>query len=90
MKVTLKQSPEGSPNFCFGLYETESNACVEFVQSDWDYSWLASRLGWVACECGKTDGTVDCPHRKVSEMLADAFDFLAERDGQEFDYNSGE
>jgi hypothetical protein len=56
-----------------------------FVQSDWDYAGLASSLGWCPCKCGATDGTVDCEHRNVSEMLSEAFDFLAERDGRRFD-----
>lgn len=84
-RLRLEQSPEGAPNFCFGLYDTETSECVVFVQSDWDYAGLASSFGWVPCPCGHTDGTVDCPHRKVSDMLSEAFDWLAERDGQEID-----
>jgi hypothetical protein len=85
MQVILDQGPEGAPNFCFGLYAADSGECVEFVQSDWDYAGLASILGWCPCECGHTDGTVSCAHRSVSEMLSEAFDFLAERDGEAFD-----
>jgi len=85
MRVILEQGPQGSPNFCFALTAADTGECVEFVQSDWDYAGLASSLGWCPCECGHTDGTVDCAHRKVSEMLSEAFDFLAERDGQTFD-----
>lgn len=84
MKVRLEQGPEGSPNFCFGLYD-EAGECIEFVQSDWDYAGLASRFGWTPCDCEATDGTVKCPHRTVSEMLADSFDFLSARDGDEFE-----
>ncbi len=85
MRVTLVQGPEGSPNFCFGLYD-EDGESIEFVQTDWELAPLASNLGWVPCEhgCG-TDGTVDCKHKKVGQMLSEAFDYLAERDGQEFD-----
>lgn len=101
MRVQLVQGPEGAPNFCFGLYyarttcpdckrkwarcECGNSECVEFVQSDWDYAGLASRLGWEACECGATDGTVDCPHKKRSDMLSAAYEFLAERDGHIFE-----
>lgn len=60
---------------------------VQFIQSDWDYAGLASSLGWIPCKCGRTDGTVNCEHRTVSEMLSEAFDYLAERDGQTFDIN---
>lgn len=85
MSVRLVQGPEGAPDFCFGLYDTATGESLEFVQSDWDYAGLASRLGWTPCECGATDGTVDCPHHTVSDMLSSAFDYLAERDGEEFD-----
>ena len=86
MKVRLEQGPEGSPNFCFGLYD-ETGKCVQFIQIDWDYAPLASSLGWIPCECGATDGTVDCKTcgRIVSQMLSEAFDYLAERNGETFD-----
>ena len=92
MKVLLKQGPD-SPNFCFGVFATKDEDtfgrgdCVEFIDSDRNYASLASQFGWVPCECGATDGTVDCPHRKVSDMLSEAFDFLAERDGQTFEWS---
>ena len=85
MPVRLEQGPEGSPNFCFGLYDVETGECLNFVQSDWDYAGLASSLGWAPCDCGRTDGTVNCEHRTVSEMLSEAFDYLSERDGEEFE-----
>jgi hypothetical protein len=83
MLVQLVQGPEGSPNFCFGLYG-RGGVCVEFIQSDWEYAPLACSLGWAPCECGATDGTVDCAHRTTSAMLAEAYDYLAERDGEWF------
>lgn len=77
----LIQGPEGAPNFCFGLYR--GGVCLEFAQSDWEYPALAGMFGWVPCpECGDTDGTVDCEHRTVDEMLAGAFDYLEARDGR--------
>jgi hypothetical protein len=90
MKVILEQGPENSPNFCFGLYVEETGECLEFIQSDWGYAGLATSLGWCPCECGRTDGTIDCAHRSVSEMLSEAFDYLAERDGQAFDLSDYE
>jgi hypothetical protein len=114
MRVTLVQSPEGAPNFCFGLYRSLSAArkealaqrvpgasrmdadelreagystCVEFVQNDFCLPSLASHLGFVPCECGATDGTVDCAHKKATDIMSAAFDYLAERDGKTFDYN---
>lgn len=94
MRVKLEQGAEGAPNFCFGVYATTNEAgyrtgdCVEFIQSDWEYAPLASQFGWIPCrKCGATDGTVDCPHRNVSEMLSEAFDFLEARDGRTFEWN---
>ncbi len=46
------------------------------VQSDWELPSLASLFGWSPCNCGATDGTIDCEHRTVKEMIADAQDFL--------------
>jgi hypothetical protein len=85
MLVKLLQGPEGSPNFCFGLYDVATGECREFVQSDWDFAGVASSLGWEACPCERTDGTVPCPHRTVSVMLSEAFDYLAARDGEVFE-----
>lgn len=96
-RVQLIQGPEGAPNFCFGLYGRELRTrgprkgeprdrgpfarCIVFVQTDWDYPALASRFGYVPCECGATDGTVDCPHKTASAMIAEAYDHLAAHDG---------
>ena len=33
---------------------------------------IASAIGWVSCGCGATDGTIDCPHQTVVDMIADA------------------
>jgi hypothetical protein len=46
------------------------------IQTDWDYPGVASTFGWSPCSCGMTDGTVDCPHRTASEMIAEAREFL--------------
>ena len=86
MLVRLVQGPEGSPRSSFAIYNVETGAEVQFVQSDWDYAPLASNFGWVPCECRDTDGTTPCRHKSVSVMLSEAFDFLAERDGQELDW----
>ena len=60
------------------------------IQSDWDFHGVASTMGWVPCkECdktgGHTDGTVDCPHKTVSDMIAEAYDFCEAHAGEEFE-----
>jgi hypothetical protein len=57
------------------------------VQSDWDYPGVASSMGWEPCSCGATDGTVDCQRcgRKASDMIAEAYDWIESREGEEFD-----
>jgi hypothetical protein len=75
-RVVLVCGPEGSPNFCFGLYRVdEPHGCLEFVQSDWDYPGLASRLGW-------GPGTEP---EDVDAHLAEAYDWLVAHDGEEFE-----
>lgn len=56
------------------------------IQSDWDFLGVAIRLGWQACQCGGTDGTVDCEQCKriASGMIAEAYDWIREREGEEF------
>lgn len=78
----LVQGPEGSPNFCFGLHDAFTGEGILFVQTDWDYPSLASLFGYVPCECGHTDGTVDCKHKTASEMIAAAFDWLERHEGE--------
>jgi hypothetical protein len=78
--------PNNAPNFCFEAVEADRRKkrpeSLLFIQTDWDYAGLASMFGWVPCECGFTDGTVDCQHRKVGDMLAEAFDYLCEYEGE--------
>src|SRR5437899_3020620 len=76
MMVRLVQGPEGAPNSSFAVYGKNGRE-LEFVQSDWDYAWLARRFGWVSCACGATDGTVSCPHKSVSQLLSEAFAYLS-------------
>ena len=54
------------------------------VQSDWDYPGVASRMGYVPCACEETDGTIDCKHKSATQMISEAYDFIREREGQEF------
>ena len=84
MRGMLTQ-PYNAPHFCFEVMEADRRKknpeSLLFVQSDWEYAGLACAFGWVPCECGFTDGTVNCKHKTVSEMLADAYDFLMQHVG---------
>jgi hypothetical protein len=57
------------------------------IQSDGDYPGVATNMGWQACECGKTDGTVDCKRckRTASAMLSEAYDFIYTHADEHFD-----
>ena len=46
------------------------------IQTDWDWPGIASALGWVPCDCGETDGTVDCPHRTAADMIQEAGEYI--------------
>jgi hypothetical protein len=76
MKVYLEDDEFG--NF---ILVAENGQSI-LVQSDWDYPGVATNFGWVPCpECGFTDGTVDCKHRTVHEMIAEACEYLDEQVG---------
>jgi hypothetical protein len=70
MKIALQ---EGDVNTF--LIVADSGRSI-LVQSDWDFPNLATLFGWSACPCGTTDGTIDCDHQTVSEMIEDAREFL--------------
>lgn len=48
-------------------------------QSDWDFPFIAGLLGYVPCDCGLTDGTVDCEHKTATDMILSAATFLDAR-----------
>ena len=55
------------------------------IQTDWDYPGVASTFGWCPCDCGETDGTVDCPHRTASAMISEAGEYLDDHIGDTVD-----
>lgn len=55
------------------------------IQTDWDYPAIASRMGFIACNCGSTDGTIDCKHKTASEMISQAYDHIKNNEGEEFE-----
>jgi len=63
---------------------SENPSDSALIQSDWDFPGVASRMGFVPCACGATDGTVDCAHRTASEMIAAAYDFIRGHAGESF------
>lgn len=66
---------------CLAVIVNEENECI-LVQSDWDWPGIASTFGWVPCPCGETDGTIDCKHRKASEMIQEAGRWIQDHYGE--------
>lgn len=64
---------------------TAEDGRTVIVQTDWDYPGVARDLGWQPCECGATDGTIDCAHHTASEMIASAREYLDDHDGESFE-----
>jgi len=75
MKITL----EGGPVDTYVVRAENGEEIL--VQRDWNYAGIASTFGWIPCRCSETDGTVDCVHRTVREMLSEAVEFLDEHVG---------
>lgn len=65
-------------------WDTRDEDNTVLVQTDFDWPGLASTFGWCPCECGETDGTVDCPHKTASEMIDSARQWLDDHLGQIF------
>ena len=80
--IALTQ-PTNAPNFCFEV--VGDNGTSDFIQLDWNYPFTASRFGFVPCECGATDGTVDCEHKTATQMISEAYDFLVDHVGETVD-----
>jgi hypothetical protein len=84
VKIQLSRNPQGLYYELIPV-DNEGNpvdglesVCIE---TDWNFPGTASNFGFVPCDCGATDGTVDCPHKTASEMISAAQDFLDEHDG---------
>jgi hypothetical protein len=63
---------------------SDNPADTVLIQTDWDFPGVASRTGFVACEHGDTDGTIDCPHHKAGDMISAAYGWLSDRAGDSF------
>jgi len=55
------------------------------VQTDWEFPGVASAFGFTPCDCGETDGTVDCPHKTATEMITAAAEYLDDCEGKVVD-----
>lgn len=67
----------------YTVTDTDTGKSI-YYQSDWDYPRLVADFGGcVTCECGETDGTVDCPHTTASDMITAADNWLFDNDGLE-------
>ena len=64
------------------VFPVDRSAKSLLIPTDWDFPSLASSWGWEACECGATDGTIDCPHRVADKMIPEAWEFLQEHEGE--------
>ena len=71
MRITLEEG-----NFGWDYVLRAENGETILIQTDWDYPGTASSFGWKPCHCGFTDGTIDCEHRKTSDMIVEAADYL--------------
>ena len=86
MQVTLTAPDYG------GFVLTNADGGEYYVQMDYECPRLANDLGMLdaTCSCGLTDGTVDCEHRTVDDMIEQASYWLFDRDGDTFEYGLGD
>jgi len=71
----------------FGCYLlTSEDGRDILIQTDWDHPSVATTFGWIPCkDCDSTDGTVDCDHKKASDMIQEASQYLDEHEGETVD-----
>ena|GEM_PF-2289199 len=76
-RITVEPNWHGQGYLGF-LVRNDQDERTIFVQTDWDFPGWASCFGWVACECGATDGATECRscRRYPGEMIAEAKEFL--------------
>jgi hypothetical protein len=76
MNITLESGDYGSYLLVAG------DGRDVLIQTDGDFPGVASSFGWVPCPCGRTDGTVNCPHKAASAMIAEAAQYLDDHVGE--------
>ena len=78
--IAVEHGPAGSYIVCQCTGEpndmdwSESDSIL--FQLDWDFPSLASAFGFIPCDCGETDGTVDCKHHTAGDMIESATTYL--------------
>jgi hypothetical protein len=73
---------EGDFESDFILRNLETNQVIK-IQSEDEYCSAARYFGWSACKkCDMTDGSVDCKHHKIKEMISDAKKWLEAKIGE--------
>ena len=77
--ITLEANPLGY------ILESDLEPDTILIQTDYDYPGLACTFGWCPCDCGFTDGTVDCEHRTATEMITEAAEYLDDHIGDSVD-----
>jgi hypothetical protein len=79
LRLRLIQGPEGSPNFVYGTENDDTGDSVDYVQYDWGYPSLVSKLGGELPE----ENTVS-----TTAYLTAAHDWLEKHEGEVFDVSA--
>lgn len=77
MMITVEPNWHGHGYLGFLVSNDQDDRTI-LVQTDWDFPGLARLFGWVACECGATDGTSSCRScdRHPGQMISEAAQVL--------------
>ena len=76
-----RNAPIGKQVPCGYLLRSDTGKDMA-IQDDWNFPGVASAFGFVACECGETDGTVDCAHKTADDMIQAAAEWLDAHEGE--------
>lgn len=68
------EKPHNAPG-CYLIVDIKTGRDI-LVQLDYDFCGIASSFGWSPCDCGDTDGTVDCEHKTADQMISEARKYL--------------
>lgn len=94
-RITVDRDPSYAPSSYLlcrvdenGEWNTRDDENTILVQLDYDFCGIASSFGWEPCECGSTDGTIDCEHKTASQMIGEATEYLDDHIGTVIEDNS--